>query len=411
MKQLFVSLLCLMGVRAIAQQNYVPGTIVTPQHDTLKGFIDFRNWSSSPAEIHFRPSRDGNTTTYTPAQVSGFRMYFNGETMYVTKHVLLDVTRSVTTSINMAVETPTTELMDSTLFIQQLVAGSYYLYSFRDKYDRKHFMYGMPGEEPLELKYTKTMIAGEYGGKLFEDKEYQQQLAEIFKDDAVVARKARKVEYNEDRLIALFSDYNQQNNPRMNADVTTRTKPPVYFGVTGGPSFNSFKWRGGSGNALTGVYNSSVGFVAGIFADIPFTSEATRKFSIYTELLFRSVSTDGDVANGKRAFFKFSYLHANLMGRYTYPKGLIKPFANIGFSAGYMIKTTKNDLYDKQLTSRSQAIDKPRSYEPMIVAGIGLKVDRFSLEVRGTRASGWVPYSRYSLPAQSVQLIAGVRPL
>lgn len=404
MKQLFVSLLCLTGIHAVAQQNYVPGTVVTQQHDTLKGFIDFRNWSSSPAEIRFRPSLDGTTTTYTPAQVSEFRMSFNGETVYVTKHVLLDVTRSVTSSVNMAVETPTTELLDSTLFIQQLVTGNYNLYLFRDKYDRKHFLYEAPGGEPLELKYIRTMIAGEYGGKLFEDREYQQQLAEIFKDNAAVARRARNVEYYEDRLIALFSEYNGGN-----AGVTTRKKNPVYLGVAGGPSFNSFKWRGGDGNNLSGVYNSSVGSVVGIFADIPFSAEVTRKFSIYTELLFRSVSTDGDVARGRKAFFKFSYLQANVMGRYTYPKGLIRPFVNIGIGGGYMVSTGKNDLYDRQMTSRSQAIDKPRSYEPTLLAGVGLKVDRFAVEARGTRSSGWVPYSYYSLPIQSVQIIASVR--
>lgn len=404
MKQLFVSLLCLIGLRTTAQQNYVPGTVVTLQHDTLKGFIDFRNWSSSPAEIRFRASREGKTNTYTPAQVSEFRMSFNGETVYVTKHVLLDVTRRVTTSINMAVENPATELLDSTLFIQQLVAGKYHLYVFRDKYDRKHFMYGRPGEEPLELKYTRTMIAGEYGGKLFEDKEYQQQLSEIFKDEATVARKARKVDYNEEKLIALFSDYNGGH-----AGVTTRTKHPIYIGIVGGPSFNSFKWRGGSGSSLSGVYNGSTGFMAGIFVDFPFNAEATRKFSIYTELLFKSLSTEGEVASGKKAFFKFSYLQANVMGRYTYPKGVVRPFVNIGLGVGNIISTGRNDLYDRLLTSRSQAIDKPRSMEQMIIAGVGIKVDRVSLEARGMRSTGWVPYSYYSLPTQSFQIIAGVR--
>lgn len=410
MKKVLLPLLfCIGAINTQAQQNYVPGTVITAQHDTLKGFIDFRNWPSSPAEIRFRSSLDGNTTTYTPAEVSEFRMSFNGETVYVTKHVLLDVTRRVTTSINMAVETPTTELLDSTLFIQQLVAGSYYLYLFRDRNDRKHFMYAAPGEEPLELKYTRTMMAGDWGGKLFEDKEYQQQLAEIFKDDAAVARKARKIDYNEERLIALFSAYNQQKNPGRHADVTTRTKHPIYVGVTGGPSFNSFKWHGGGGNKLSGVYNSSVGYVAGIFADFPFNAEATRKFSIYTELLFRSVSTDGDVDYGRKVFFKFSYLQANVMGKYTYPKGLVRPFVNIGVGVGRIISTGRNELYDRLLTSHSQALDNPRSYEPIILAGIGLKVDRFSLEARGMRSTGWIPLANYSMPTQAIQVIASVR--
>ena len=173
MRKFFLPLLCCLAtVNAYAQRNFVPGVVAIPQRDSLKGFIDYRNWTSSPKEIHFKSTENGEVTTYTPAQISGFTMQSEGEFVYVTRHVLLDVTPYVV-STSQRVTQPETELMDATVFIQQLVSGEYSLYTYTDSHQRVHFMYGAEGKDIQELKYIKTMVPTPDGGKIYEKREYQ----------------------------------------------------------------------------------------------------------------------------------------------------------------------------------------------------------------------------------------------
>lgn len=203
---------CLVAMATYGQQNYVPGTVAIPQQDSLRGFIDFKNWMSSPGEIHFKSTQNGTVTKYTPDQISSFTMQSNGEIIYVSKHLLLDVTPYIV-STTQRVTQPETELMDSTVFIQQLVVGDYNLYTYTDKYQRVHFMYGVPGQAIQELKYIKTLVPAPEGSKLYEKREYQEQLSTLFKDDSKIARQARNVEYRDDKLIALFVAYHQKQHP------------------------------------------------------------------------------------------------------------------------------------------------------------------------------------------------------
>ncbi len=38
----------------VAQENFLPGLVVTKSNDTLSGQIDYRNWRNNPARISFR---------------------------------------------------------------------------------------------------------------------------------------------------------------------------------------------------------------------------------------------------------------------------------------------------------------------------------------------------------------------
>lgn len=414
MRNFFLPLICcLAAINAFAQRNFVPGKVAFPQQtDSLAGFIDFRNWTSSPKEIRFKRSEDGEIITYTPQQITGFTMQSDGEVVYVTKHVLLDVTPYIVSTIQMVVQ-PQTELLDSTIFIQQLVSGKYNLYTYTDRHQRVHFMYDAAGKDIQELKYIKTMVPTPDGGKIYEKREYQEQLATLFKDESKIARQAKNVDYRDENLIALFVAYQHAKAPGTEAVVKTKKKHPVYFGLVAGPSFNSFNWKKGEAYILHGKYSSSVGPVAGIFVDIPLAG-ATRQFSVYNELLFKTYSTHADldlnsVIAGDVATFKFSYLQLNVMAQYTYPKGIVKPFVHLGMGNAVIVRTTKNDYYDASRPDHHEAFAGPRKLEQSVVGGIGVKASRFQLEVRGSTTTGWIDINSGSMPVNSLQIIAGVR--
>jgi hypothetical protein len=55
-----------------AQVNFLPGYVVSPKGDTLKGFIDYRNWENNPDRITFREKADGTPKTYGPLDIRMF---------------------------------------------------------------------------------------------------------------------------------------------------------------------------------------------------------------------------------------------------------------------------------------------------------------------------------------------------
>jgi len=68
-------LLCvvLLPTLSYAQSNYKAGYVVDLKGDTLKGFIDYREWQSNPNSINFKTSiADAKPHQYTPADITFF---------------------------------------------------------------------------------------------------------------------------------------------------------------------------------------------------------------------------------------------------------------------------------------------------------------------------------------------------
>lgn len=81
----------LMTYTAVAQRNYVPGVVITSQNDSLKGFIDFRNWYQSPTEIAFKESLTKEEQRFKPADINGF-IVAEPEVTYVSRALRIDIT-------------------------------------------------------------------------------------------------------------------------------------------------------------------------------------------------------------------------------------------------------------------------------------------------------------------------------
>src|ERR1700733_6331117 len=71
-------LLFLLPLFSLAQSNYKPGYVVTLKGDTLRGFIDYREWDSNPNAINFKTIAANKTAqSFTPADI----VYFNIDDM------------------------------------------------------------------------------------------------------------------------------------------------------------------------------------------------------------------------------------------------------------------------------------------------------------------------------------------
>lgn len=399
----------LMAYGVIAQRNYVPGVIITLKNDSLKGFIDFRNWYQSPTEIVFKESLSKATEQrFNPADINGFKVA-EPEVEFVSRKLRIDITKQDINSLNERTERT---VQDTPVFLMKIVTGRYNLYEYTDIFSRVHYIYDAQDVPATELENNQRYVQRSSGSGIYAEEKYKDQLAVLFADNAALAAKAGKVSYWEANLKKLFLAYNNYKEPGSGAQkpITAQKKArlPVTYGIMGGIAFNSYPFKGA---ALIGQaqYESSKGAIGGIWTEIPL-GRSGRNISFNAELLYKKLETTGVLNSfygGGVLKFGFSYLQVNTLFRYTYPtKTPVRPYINAGIGNGFVIKTSENSLQRRPEYQPEKAIDKPRTYEQTLVGGIGVKIYKVNAEVRYTTGNGFSPYAGGKSAINSFQILA-----
>jgi len=400
----------LMAYAVVAQRNYVPGVIVTLQNDSLKGFIDFRNWYQSPNEITFKESlSNANEQHFKPADINGFKVA-EPEVEYVSRKLRVDITKQDINSLNEKTERI---VQDTPVFLMRMVTGPYNLYEYIDKFSRVHYVYDAADVPATELAYVQQYVERSSGNSgIFTEEKYKEQLAALFADNAALAKKAQQVAYREANLKKLFLAYNNYKEPGAGSKepVTVQKKKrlPVAYGIMGGMAFTSYPFKGSTFIGL-GDYEDSKGPIGGIWADIPLGRNG-RNISFVPEILYKKLETSGvlhGTYSGVIVKFGFTYLQVNTLFRYTYPtKTAIRPYVNIGIGNGFVVKTNENSMKRSPDREWEQAINGPRKYEQTLVGGLGLKIYKVNAEVRYTTGNGFSPYPAGRTAIHSFQILA-----
>lgn len=407
MKRVYILLAVLsVALTANAQRNYVPGIIITHSRDSLRGQIDYRNWLRSPDMVRFRTEGQSTEQVFRPADMAG--MTVSGE-VYVSRKVTLDITYQ--DNLEKVMESDEREYQEDTVLLQQVVNGHYQLYKYVDRYNQYHFVYEGEQQPPIELKLVKKRYYDEQKGYLMNTLNfYQDQLRLLFQDNPALARRAERADYEEKELARLFARYNQVKDPAAPVEVKKRDKDIFQLSVIGGASFNSY---GSSGGNATAIKGNSVSPLMGIGGDITF-SRRMRKFSLVTELLFKEIkgeNRDYKEYDGYRTTdvsLQFTYLQLNVLFRYTYPKGRIKPYVNAGIANAFMIKENKNERLVRYLDNdvrKEVGIDGPRKLEQSLVGGVGAQWQRWQLEGRFATSNGYSPYENMKTVVNSWQVL------
>jgi hypothetical protein len=404
MKYIFLLLLVLGASVARAQKNFVPAIVISHQHDSLRGFIDYRNWRVNPAQISFKQDLSAEEQHFKPTDISGFLILPENE-LYLSRQVELDVTPQTLDHL-MAVYERT--YRNDTVFLLNIVKGVYNLYGFTDKGDQIHYVYDSTGLAAKELRLIKSR-ASDGSNAIATINLYQQQMAFIFADCPAVAKRAARARYSEDALRELFVDYHQCRHPSEKIVVKAKEKAGIRWGLLAGISFNSYSFSGMHFLAEAS-YKNSVSVLPGLFLDIP-VSRNRHQFWGGVEAFYKVVEASGTLNNNnileswqEQVNLKFSYAHVNLLFRYLYPKGHVKPFASVGWGNAFMLSESKNERYRKGNEDRRQpAIEGPAKHETSFFIGAGLQFKKIQVEARYAGSGGFSPYVSLATSVNSVQ--------
>ena len=74
LKSFLVPVLVSVFSSSFCQKNFLPGYVIQ-NGDTLKGFIDYRNWRVNPDAISFRRDLNSDERVFAPLEIDGFAVH------------------------------------------------------------------------------------------------------------------------------------------------------------------------------------------------------------------------------------------------------------------------------------------------------------------------------------------------
>jgi hypothetical protein len=411
-----IILIFALTIHASGQVNFVTGTVVTLNGDSLTGKIDYREWKKMPEKIIFE-NTSGQRQSYDAASLSSFIVIPKNET-YISRSVEIDMTPDDPDKV-LRENITSPYIAEKTIFILQLVKhATVSLYQFTDDYNKIHFFYVKENEKPVELIhhyiYSEQSLQTEHNTK------FKEQLAILFAACPTVVAKTENLKYREKELQQLVVKYLNCITPASAIEIKKKAKLPIIFGVMGGAMFNSYKFKGVN-NLAQDNYSSSQSPLVGASVDIGL-SRSYDKFHIITELVYKKYKTSNSFTRNITAgytsqndvAFSLSYIQLNTLIRHIFSlTPVVKPYINIGVGNAFMITEKENKIYTKYSYGNEEtgkAIDGPKKYEFSSMAGIGVGIKKIQFELRyGYSKKAFSPYSNLNITANSSQFILTYR--
>ncbi len=397
--------------QAYAQQSFQSGYIIDAKGDTLRGEIDYRNWSQNPEKITFR-SHDGIISEKTPEQVKLFAVA--GE-QYLGVEIDLSISAIELNDLDMISEPI---MKTKWVFLQTIYDGEKSLY-FHTNRRVNNFYIGINGEL-VHLVYKSYLKIDNDGiDSRAENNKYLGQLRYYLRDCPKVMSRLERVRYNQTSLVKLFENYNECIGD-VSGFKKEKERTKVELGLVAGASLTSLSFTGiPAFNYMQSLNRSSIDPTFGLAVDF-ILPRNKRKWSFRTELAyatfnikegeFQEYISAQDYSNHTSSF-GLNYLKLNGLVRYNYPVGDISLFANVGGSYGYVISKRSNihieERYFFGSTPKTEnvVLEEIRKYEQSVLFGIGLKKDRWSVETRYEDGNGMSRYTFLGSEVRKVHLL------
>jgi hypothetical protein len=182
---------------------------------------------------------------------------------------------------------------------------------------------------------------------------------------------------------------------------------------------SSFHASGYAADAVHMSWPAYSGITGGIGAQ--FVLPRTRQqFSFLTDVLYshfysKSSPYYANTANTETGYVQYNQWQWDILFRYQFPTGQVRPFVNAGLSNSFLFNN-KSYINDHEIGA---AVDTHSSifaastgtgmssYEIGFIAGAGVSIGRFSLEARIQHSNGISAVEDISAPITDFSLLAG----
>ena len=384
-----------------AQENYQAGYILTASNDTVKGYIDYRNWEKNPDKIRFKRTPEEQPEIYRPLDIKEFGV---SNEIYVSAIV---ETENTSLATNELIRDSQLKIKTDTAFLQTLYNGKKSLYYLKNWAGRENFY--IYRENKLELLIHKKYLKWNEGHQIIiKNKAYIGQLKLYLDNCSSISSKLESTAYNLKSLYRLFDNYYKCIPAESNYQ-WQKQKAKFEFSLLAGISSTTINF---SGKPYKEFVNTDFGYNTNFSGGVSLQIVLPRnlnKFSLNGEIIYSEYGFSGtylDYVNEGYYTdisyeFDFSYLNLNLLLRYSFPIGKLHSFVNGGVSSGFVVKE-KNYRYEELFSYGSvypdegKALDDIRRNEQLLIMGTGAKLNKYSFEFRYAMGNGFSGYVNLS---------------
>ncbi|HEY4324230.1 MAG TPA: hypothetical protein VGN20_09590 [Mucilaginibacter sp.] len=338
---------------SVAQGNYKPGFVISVKGDTLKGYIDLREWGSNPTNINFKSSLDKSAPEkFTVSNIS----YLEVTKVIAYKQFITSISLDETNIQKVPDHRDTSSRMGNVFLKVEQLGKNVTLYSYTDDIKTRFYIYDIQVSHLSELTYRIYFVPNNRNNvSTVSQDAYKQQLLMIaqkfdtYNDN--LKDLLEKANYDDEDLKLICRKIN--NTSDREEEASKIKKPFVRFFADAAVGFNTINRTG-----TFPLYNSAPShssITPKISAGINFyPSPQVGRTVIRIEAAYMSVNyeTSGnlDYQYNSDLISNFSFVQHNFsltpqFQHNVYNSDVIKFYLNVGLSFNFS-QYTGNTVYD-----------------------------------------------------------------
>jgi hypothetical protein len=346
MKQRLTILLLFISFFAFSQNSYLNGYIILKDETKLKGQVQFDQSIDNLKEVNYRSDENLTSHVYYLRQIK--KVFIEPDIVFVNEK----------------------NGLDDEILVKQLVKGKVYLYKSYDKSGVSHYYIKKNNSSLVEINNSN----------------YKGQLLYYLTKDRKIAKRTKKLIFEEESLTNLAKDYNHNYFKKL-------TKPDFLLGLGLGYQVINTKFVTNADwlEFSLGEYDPGHSFFPSLFVEY-FVHNTNEKVSISAEVNYYKYKIKGE-SNIRTRFdtygsfshdYIFNYTHLSLNGNYYM---YLNPF-NIHLSAGIGNAFSKMKKAETLvvLNTMGQINEKTMHYfsdfkdELSLHLGMGLSYNNYSID-------------------------------
>jgi hypothetical protein len=220
-----LSIFFLVPVFSFAQANYQPGVVVNLKGDTIRGFIDYREWENNPESILFKPAAAGTAVKLTTDSIGFFSIAVGHLSAYVA--YAGPVSEDLTDIQHLSVGRDSSFRQAKVFLRVEQEGKNLLIFTLADAAKTRFFMARNFSEKPVELIYGIFYNSTDENGydRTQYDYTFKSQLYQVAENAGVLNTSLKKqikaTEYKEADLLHIAGLINgisekdlAKNNPR-----------------------------------------------------------------------------------------------------------------------------------------------------------------------------------------------------
>jgi hypothetical protein len=254
MRSLFIALLIALPAIVLAQPNYHEGYVLKNNGDTLKGYINYREWAYSPLSVEFKPNKNSNEVLqFNPQTIKGFQI--TGFETYVSYIGLISTDKNIFPDIPSNLDTIREQ---RAIFLKQLVTGNNVTLYLNNEIHENRYFIAERNEIPVELKYYEYYVSSK-SDEVYDNIFRGQLLLLInkFKNgNQKLLNEITEARYNEPDLEQITAQLNDENVSSLPKGKNTNSHPNL-FRLFAGLGVNDITTTYKYSQSINGTTNSN----------------------------------------------------------------------------------------------------------------------------------------------------------